>query len=132
MGAAENPRRAEHDELRMSMTRFSDLLKAEALVDHAALIRERMLFAQLFKHHLAHEQEEIAQLLQMNGQFAEKSKTRGILIADLRADYSAHVGHWTPPRIKAEWSAYRRAVLELQACLRQLMLWEEQNLPLYA
>lgn len=132
MRVANNPRRAEHDELRMSMARFADLLKADAQVDHAALIRERMLFAQLFKHHLAHEQEEIAELSRMNDTLAGKAKARGIMIADLRADYSAHVGHWTPLRIKADWLAYRRAVLDLQARLRRFMLWEEENLPLYA
>lgn len=132
MGVANNPRRAEHDDLRLSMARFSDLLKAEARVDHAALIRERMLFAQLFKHHLAHEQEEIAELAKMSNSFAAKARDRGTMIAELRSDYSMHVRHWTPQRIKNEWTAYRLAVLDLQARLRRFMLWEEQNLPLYA
>lgn len=68
----------------------------------------------------------------MNSALADKAKARSVMITDLRSDYSSHVRHWTPIRIKTEWDTYRRAVLDLQARLRRFMLWEEENLPLYA
>lgn len=113
------------------MAKFADLLHAGAGTHHAELIRERMLFSQIFKSHLAHERAEVISLASINTVLADKAKLRGSMIAELQADYSAHVRHWTPQHLITDWSGYRKAVLGLQARLRRFMLWEEENLPIY-
>lgn len=109
-----NPRRAEHDELRRIMVVFSSLMSAKPEVDHAALVRERMVFSRTFIAHLAHEHEEITDLMRSHPCLVQKAKARGAMIAGLRADYSEHVRRWTPAQIKKDWFKYKNEVLALQ------------------
>lgn len=127
-----NERRAEHDQLRAIMARFAAMMASPGGPDHAALLRERMLFAQLFNGHLAREQDELAGLSQAEPELAGKTQARRGLIGRLRGDYSDHIRCWTPPIIRSDWPTYRSAVLVLQQRLTDFMAWEEDNLPLYA
>jgi hypothetical protein len=114
------------------MARFSAMMDAPGGPDHAGLLRERMLFAQLFNGHLAREQEEVKELSQAQPALKVMAQNRVGLIGQLRKDYSDHIRRWTPPLIRSDWQAYRSAVLALQRRLCDFMAWEEQNLPLYA
>lgn len=127
-----NQRRAEHDELRRIMIRFCTIMNNPGGPDHAELLRERMFFARYFDAHLAREQGEVAELSRRSADFAKKIKSRGEMIGQLRADYSEHIRRWTPAMVRAEWQAYRSAVLVLQRRLMNFMDWEERSLPLYA
>lgn len=127
-----NQRRAEHDELRRIMVRFSAIMDNPGTRDHAELLRERMFFARYFDAHLAREQTEVAELSTLSPEFVGKVKSRSEIIAQLRSDYSEHIRRWTPGKIRAEWKAYRSAVSALQRRLTNFMDWEERNLPLYA
>lgn len=125
-------RRAEHDELRSIMFRFSAMMDIPGGPDHAGLLRERVLFAQLFNSHLAREQEEVTFVSLSDPCVAAKSRDRAGMISELRGDYSNHVRRWTPPAILSDWDGYRSAVLSLQHRLLVFMAWEEWHLPLYA
>lgn len=108
------------------------MMNAPGVPDHGGLLRERMLFAQLLNGHLAREQNEVAELSQADPELAGKAQARSEVIGQLRSDYSDHIRRWTPPMIRSDWQAYRSAVLVLQQRLTDFMVWEEQNLPLYA
>lgn len=114
------------------MARFASLMHASTGPDHAALLRERMLFAQIFNGHLAREQEEVDQLQRIDPGAAAKRDARGAMIGRLRRDYSDHVGRWTPPKIRSDFAIYSTEVLALQKRLTEFMAWEEENLPIYA
>lgn len=127
-----NERRAEHDQLRNSMARFAAMMGSDGEIDHAGLLRERMLFAQLFNAHLAREQEEVDQAAAAQTSTTTISRCRSEMIGRLRADCSKHVRRWIPTLIRSDWQAYRDAVLALQRRLVAFMDWEERNLSIYA
>lgn len=127
-----NERRAEHDRLRASMVRFAAMMDAAGGPDYSDLLRERMLFAQVFNGHLAREQEEVLTLAKVEPTLAAKTQARAGMIGQIRTDYSVHIRRWTPALIQSDWPNYRNAVLVLQARFAEFMAWKEGNLPLYA
>ncbi|MEH3160225.1 MAG: hypothetical protein PGN08_15700 [Sphingomonas taxi] len=114
---------ADHDQLRAIMRRFAIAMDrgAEAF---ATLHRERVLFSQLFRAHMIEEEAFARSIL---GDDAARIAWSLEFHALLR-DYSAHISAWTPARVKIEWSAYRAAVMALQARLNARMDWEEREL----
>ncbi|PZQ59324.1 MAG: hypothetical protein DI544_11765 [Sphingomonas taxi] len=114
----------DHEALRASMRRFVDLMAAGYDAARDALPRERVAFSQLFRQHLAEESAHVRTALPDD---AIAAKAAGDMQALLQ-EYSAHVSHWTPARIDADWDGYRCAVLRLQRRMLVRMAWEEREL----
>jgi hypothetical protein len=113
----------DHDELRTLMHSFAMAMDQSTGFD-ADLQRARVKFYQTFQAHVVREEACCQQLPADDPIRIQSAADMQMLIRD----YSAQVAAWPPQRVKAEFPAYRRAVLLLQARLRRRLDWEERHL----
>lgn len=117
----------DHDGLRTIMRDFITALDRRDMADIA---RRRIAFSQLFRSHMAREDDAVSMLRQSRNPSRDLpvafEQSRAIVSLFLR--YSDHVKHWTPAAVEANWTGYRHAVAQLQEALFERMAWEEAQL----
>lgn len=117
----------DHDGLRTIMRDFMTALDRRDMADIA---RRRIEFSQLFRSHMAREDNAVNTLRQGGNPSRDLpvafEQSRAIVSLFLR--YSDHLKRWTPAAIEADWTGYRHAVAQLQQALLDRMAWEEAQL----
>jgi hypothetical protein len=125
----------DHDDLRVTMREFAQLLQRSSVEDMPEIARRRIVFSQLFREHMGREDAVVrgAGPALMTPEATKAVREHGRAMVALFLRYSDHIKCWTPAQIVNDWQGYRDAVLALQDALYERMEWEEAHLhPFFA
>jgi len=121
----------QHEDLQALTARLDAIVRAPSL-DRQPLAQLRLEMSSLLREHLALEEQLIYAPLRTHPEAGAEMRRSDDDLRERRMTYSAHVSSWTPDRIVADWSQYRREVTALTRGLVTRIAYENDVLyPLF-